>query len=724
MINRLTKKYLFKKFHPLRSKFNFFSEYYSGKEFLSFPSWYIICVINITLLSFIWYFFEMIFPFDISIISAKNFHSILEWSSIIIAFLTANFALLYFAIKKDIITPLIALVFISSVFIDTFHTLATDQFLFYVEDPSNFNLFTGFITRLFHALMLLFGVTILFNADVKKLKISAWYIFISGMFIAILAYLIIFFSAISPALPLTAFPDSIIKRPYEIFILILFCYGAFYLFPKFYKKNPSVFSQALIIMMIPEIGAELHFIFGSGLTYDTSFILAHTLKVVAYLIPFIGLWLDYVYSYKLADITMDNLIKTKNELNETKNNTQEMLDRRTEELRRHLRELNCHYEISNLIISSSITTNDLLEKTSKIIRNLMILDFEVDVEIIHNEKRYATAKAVDSNVKIAQEILHTGKKCGSLTVFLKESEELKKKNFLSPHNKILIKSIADRLGRTIERIAYKEKIEQTNKQLMDARLQLIQAAKLETIGSLAAGVAHEVKNPLAIIQQGIDYLSKLSIDDPNAITIVKDLENAVGRADQVIGDLVDFSRSDKLDCKPCKINDIIEDALYLLKYEFVKQKALVVKKLGENIPKVNVDKNKIEQVIINLVLNALHAVNDKKPAKITIRSFYEDCEKVVEKYRNCLGSLSCFHPGMKNKKMILLQVEDDGPGIPNDILPKIYDPFFTTKPVGRGVGLGLSITQNIVLMHNAAIDIRNKKDKGVIVTVIFCPFEE
>ncbi|MCH8163069.1 MAG: CHASE domain-containing protein, partial [Proteobacteria bacterium] len=167
-------------------------------------------------------------------------------------------------------------------------------------------------------------------------------------------------------------------------------------------------------------------------------------------------------------------------------------------------------------------------------------------------------------------------------------------------------------------------LQKRTEELEEAQLQLIQAEKMETIGMLAAGIAHEVKNPLAIIQLGVDYIVK-SKKDEDITEVTKDIEEAIVRADTVIKELLDFSASKQLNMKIVDLNPVIEESLLLVKHELMKKNIDVVVQYDENLPQVEIDQNKIEQVCINLLVNAINAMGNK--GTLTIKTYSERVEK-------------------------------------------------------------------------------------------------
>ncbi len=153
-----------------------------------------------------------------------------------------------------------------------------------------------------------------------------------------------------------------------------------------------------------------------------------------------------------------------------------------------------------------------------------------------------------------------------------------------------------------------DELAQSHRELREAQIELIQAAKLESIGRLAAGVAHEVKNPLAIIQLGVNFLETTASGNPDVKEVLEEIDAAVKRADSVIKGMVDFSRSEELELKPQDLNVIIEKALSLVRHELTKEHVALETRLDGSISPVATDRNKIQQVFINLFMNAVQAM--------------------------------------------------------------------------------------------------------------------
>jgi signal transduction histidine kinase len=255
------------------------------------------------------------------------------------------------------------------------------------------------------------------------------------------------------------------------------------------------------------------------------------------------------------------------------------------------------------------------------------------------------------------------------------------------------------------------RVRQRTQELKNAQMQLIQAEKMESIGRLAAGVAHEVKNPLAIIQMGADYLSQEMPADETTSEVINDIDDAVRRADMVVKGLLDFSRDKELGLKQGNINQVIEISLHLVDHEMRQRNIEVILDLAENVPDIDLDANKLQQVLINLFMNSAHAMERKG------KLFVASCLKTLDSRSDLARDHeNRFNPG---DTVLWVEIEDTGTGIKEEDKVKIFDPFYTTKPVGEGTGLGLSVSKNIINLHEGAIDIRNRKEGGASVVIMF-----
>jgi len=294
----------------------------------------------------------------------------------------------------------------------------------------------------------------------------------------------------------------------------------------------------------------------------------------------------------------------------------------------------------------------------------------------------------------------------------------------------VIKSpIHDAKGRTIgiqgifwditERMRAEEELRQahgelrrSHAELKAAQLQLIQAAKMESVGTLAAGVAHEVKNPLATLAMGLSYLEKNAPNqDGNVGMVLSEMREAIGRADKITRNLLDFSATHQLDVRPEDLNGILDQILVLLRHEMNKQHIELVTEFEPNLPPVAVEKHQIQQVLVNVVMNAIQAMNKGGALKV------KTSRRRLLQSRHDEGSRTSLQLFQGNTAVVA-EIEDNGPGIPEENLAKIFDPFFTTKPTGVGTGLGLPVSKKIIELHGGTMEITNRPEGGARVTIM------
>src|SRR5258707_5019839 len=256
-----------------------------------------------------------------------------------------------------------------------------------------------------------------------------------------------------------------------------------------------------------------------------------------------------------------------------------------------------------------------------------------------------------------------------------------------------------------------EELRAANQELKETQLQLIQAARLESVGALAAGVAHEVKNPLQTILMGLDYLvPNCPPGNENIAMVLSDMREAVTRANTIIRGLLQLSAQTDFEIKREDLNASVRRALNLVKAQVIASKVSVVRKLDAHLPAVKMDRGKIEQVFINLLINALQAMSPGGVLTVTTRA--------GEFGENLKVNETVFRQFRRGEQVVLAEVQDTGGGITAVNLPKVFDPFFTTKPVGVGTGLGLSVVKKIVDFHGGGVDIQNAPLGGVVVTLV------
>ena len=236
-----------------------------------------------------------------------------------------------------------------------------------------------------------------------------------------------------------------------------------------------------------------------------------------------------------------------------------------------------------------------------------------------------------------------------------------------------------------------EDIAQREKELREKQDQLVQAAKLATLGELTTGVAHELNNPLNNIGLYVgNVLDQLTLGLEDRERMAHNLEQVmdqVAKATEIINHLRTFGRAAPVSREPVSVNDVVVSALSLLREQMRLREIDIVLRLSPDSPEVLANAIQMEQVLMNLLTNARDALTGRETRLITVTTGIEGQE-------------------------VRIDVEDTGPGIPPELLERIFDPFFTTKDVGAGTGLGLSIVYGIMKDHAGSITAQPRESGG------------
>ena len=263
-------------------------------------------------------------------------------------------------------------------------------------------------------------------------------------------------------------------------------------------------------------------------------------------------------------------------------------------------------------------------------------------------------------------------------------------------------------NRTLE-----EKIIERTSELENAQAQLIQSEKMAAIGQLAAGVAHELNNPLGGILGYAQFnLEKIQEKNANNITdkdiksykrYLKDIEMQTRRCKAIVQNLLKFSRtSQTIDFSDIDVNAVLEDTLTFMEHQLMINQINLRKNFDNSIPRIMGNPSQLQQVFTNIIINAMHASEPGSEIAVATR------------FSPPLGE---FHGAVE------ISISDRGQGISEENIKKIFEPFFTTKEVGKGTGLGLSVSYGIIKEHGGEIKVNSTPNKGTIFTIII-PLEK
>ncbi|NQV04589.1 MAG: HAMP domain-containing protein [Candidatus Omnitrophica bacterium] len=250
----------------------------------------------------------------------------------------------------------------------------------------------------------------------------------------------------------------------------------------------------------------------------------------------------------------------------------------------------------------------------------------------------------------------------------------------------------ENLNREMEaRKKTEEALKRAYKELKEKEQELVQAEKMAALGTISAGMAHEINNPLMGIMLLVQNLAsqKREEKEQKALSFI---DNGLKRIEGVVSKLLAFSRKEKLILRKENINNIIEETIPFISHEFVSNDIELVKDYGRDLPDLDVSSNAMQQVFMNILLNAKDSVLDLGSKKITIATYMEN-------------------------DAVKIKLKDEGCGIKKEDLKKVFDPFFTTKAVGKGLGMGMSIVRNIIEQHGGKISINSEEKKGTEIII-------
>jgi len=217
--------------------------------------------------------------------------------------------------------------------------------------------------------------------------------------------------------------------------------------------------------------------------------------------------------------------------------------------------------------------------------------------------------------------------------------------------------------------------------------QLLQADRLASLGQLAAGVAHEINNPLGLILGYTQLLLREGADDDAVTEDLRTIEKQTRNCKKIVEDLLNFARKSGTYLSEVKVNEALDAVIEVIRKQLELDNILIRTHYAEDLPEIAGDTEKLKQVFMNMLINARQAIG--KNGEIAISTGVDP-----------------------ESPSVVIRFEDDGPGIPPDILDKIFDPFFTTKPTGQGTGLGLSVSYGIIEDHHGDIHVSSEVGRG------------
>ncbi|HLD36330.1 MAG TPA: ATP-binding protein [Planctomycetota bacterium] len=347
-------------------------------------------------------------------------------------------------------------------------------------------------------------------------------------------------------------------------------------------------------------------------------------------------------------------------------------------LRERVKELTCLYGIAQVTTNQSLSLEEVLQDIVMLLPSAWLYPEVAKARIVFDEHSYVVPDFTNGKQSISSDIIISGKKRGSVDVsYTVEKPVLDEGPFLKEERNLI-----DTVAREVSVIIEKQQVDKEKIRLQE---QMRHSDRLATVGQLAAGVAHELNEPLSNML-GFAQLAKKSQGLPKSTEHdIDKIINASLHAREIVKKLLLFSRQMPARKNKVNLNQIVQDGLYFLKSRCEKEGIELIRILAPNLPEIYADSGQLHQVLVNLVVNAIQAM----PAggKLTIKTF------VLPDY-------------------ISFVVEDTGVGMNDEIIKKMFIPFFTTKEVGQGTGLGLSLVHGIVTSHGGTIRVQSKLGHG------------
>jgi two-component system NtrC family sensor kinase len=306
-------------------------------------------------------------------------------------------------------------------------------------------------------------------------------------------------------------------------------------------------------------------------------------------------------------------------------------------------------------------------------------------------------------------------------------------------------TLSQALNRMLERLAQNREevrqhiasLEQTNLELQRAQQEVIFSEKLASVGRLAAGIAHEIGNPIGIVLGYLELLRRNDVSENEREDLVPRMENEVQRIHQTLRRLLDLTRPGSAERRPTAVNEVIRDTLTLLDHQLKKQAVEVTLDLSAEPDIAYANSDQLRQVFLNLVVNAADAmaVTDKRSQGGALRvstttvpreSLGTRVESKPLRRRTDPPSTDFSHMRRARgeaTRWLEISVADTGVGVPEDNLKRVFDPFFTTKEPGKGTGLGLSVSVQIIEAMGGRMEISSRLGEGTTVTVLLPVYE-
>lgn len=621
-------------------------------------------------------------PLSYAVVQGATAYTLLEWTVVLLGAATAVLAYLHFHVKQEVISLLVAISTFWVAAITAFHLLAFHGFSVGVQNPEAFVQFNWTVGRGFTGLLLVVATALVLWRGNHREELPATHAAMIILVFSVVAYLVIFATARAPELPMLHRPDEFLSRPLDLIPLALFVVALVWVLPALHRMCNSTFSMALWLAAIPLVATQLYMAFLSHQLFDAGFTSAQLTRVLAFGIIFSGLALDYMQRCR-SEINLRSRLSVS--------------DRRLRMLFENADEAIVIFDEQARVVDWNRRACEIFEFSSADADTVDAIDLlfgNADGEREQFERRLRRFDRNGDPTPL--------KALRDLVLIRDDGSEVSVEYSVVPsteHDKTVFALLARDVS-----------------QRKELQLRMFQMDRLVAAGTVAAGVVHEVKNPLTyvvtnlqLVRETIHRLRSGPINQlgdelrehPDATESLEELDdglNQIGesiesadegsqRVSRIVDDMRTFSRTDRGQLQPVNACDAAKLALRITRGQ-VKRHARIETDLQTTDP-VLADETRLSQVFVNLIINASQAMER-----------HEGDDHLLQ--------LNCF----QEDDQVVIAVCDTGGGIPPSLQPKIFRPFFTTKPTEQGTGLGLSLSKSIVENYGGTIEVESTPGEG------------
>jgi signal transduction histidine kinase len=593
------------------------------------------------------------------LLKGKFIHTSIVSFSITIAFVTTILSFVDYFIKKNASTPIVGIALFCAGMLDLVHIISADQIIDYQLSDIYISSFTWLFSRVFHALILMFGVSVFLlqrkDTFIEEYKSERYFIgFIAIIFLLLSVNAVLIITDESIQTPQMVFPNAFISHPYDLIPLVLYLISGFFVFPKFYKENKSTFSQTLILSLIPSVIAQLHMAFGSIELYDYHFFAAQVLKSVSYIVPFIGLTINYIDTYK-------NESKVTQELDVQLKSNEEIQKTLVGVLDASLNGIMALAPIKN-------EHHEVIDFKWTMLNNKAIVDMQFTYEKLMSHSFFQILPTGGFLFEKYKQVYLTGEP-DRFTIFGERTKS---------HYDIYVTKFGDSIAVTFMDIT---------DQILGQEA-ILNYQKIKSANKFARLMTHEIRNPLTNILLSVEQLKEEIQENEMNSLYIDILKRNTLRINELISEVMNASKLTELEFT------IVSSRLFILSCIEASKDRLKLKniQLELNVSldiEIEIDVEKMKIAILNIILNAIEAM-DSVDGRLIINSSLE-------------------------KEELIIEIIDNGIGISEENQHRLFEPFYTNKT--KGFGIGLTASQTIIFNHQGNIKVKSELGKGASFTV-------